>query len=182
MYTVKSEAIVHCACEPVWPSGKALGWKAELGPRFDSLRLSFLFKNCGLWTLSCDFGQTINEILKWLTQLPTLTQNHSGGNSVARVGVRYKIPDPPTSPSLISLNGFCGRKAPCFLLWGCTVGGVYVPCIYSHARWCYRSRFRSLLLCPLSVEFYYFPFFVDSYGGNSPKMLIRRSGITCVAR
>ena len=26
-----------------------------------------------------------------------------------------KIPDPPTSPSLISLNGFSGRKAPCFL-------------------------------------------------------------------
>ena len=24
------------------------------------------------------------------------------------------IPDPPTSPSLISLNGFCGRKASCF--------------------------------------------------------------------
>ena len=32
------------------------------------------------------------------------------------VGVRYKIPDPPTSPSLISLNGFCGRKAKCFHL------------------------------------------------------------------
>ena len=28
--------------EPVWPSGKALGWKAE-GPWFDPLRLSFLF-------------------------------------------------------------------------------------------------------------------------------------------
>ena len=27
-----------------------------------------------------------------------------------------KIPDPPTSPSLISLNGFCGRKAECFFL------------------------------------------------------------------
>ena len=27
-----------------------------------------------------------------------------------------KIPDPPTSPSLISLRGVCGRKAPCFLL------------------------------------------------------------------
>ena len=26
-----------------------------------------------------------------------------------------KIPDPPTSPSLISLNGFRGRKAQCFL-------------------------------------------------------------------
>ena len=26
-----------------------------------------------------------------------------------------KNPDPPTSPSQISLNGFCGRKAQCFL-------------------------------------------------------------------
>ena len=32
-----------------------------------------------------------------------------------RVGVRYKIPNPPTSLSPISLNGFCGRKAPCSL-------------------------------------------------------------------
>ena len=32
-----------------------------------------------------------------------------------RVGVRYIIPDPPTSPSLISLDGFCGRKAQSFL-------------------------------------------------------------------
>ena len=27
-----------------------------------------------------------------------------------------KIPDPPTSPSLTSLHGFCGRKAPCLFL------------------------------------------------------------------
>ena len=27
-----------------------------------------------------------------------------------------KILDPPTSLSLISLNGFCGRKAQCFFL------------------------------------------------------------------
>ena len=32
--------------EPVWPSGSALGWKAE-GPRFDPLRFSFLLKK--LW-------------------------------------------------------------------------------------------------------------------------------------
>ena len=69
------------ASELVWPSGKALGWEAE-GPRFDPLRLSFLFKNCGLWTLSCDFAHTINETLKWLTQLPILMPNHSGGDSV----------------------------------------------------------------------------------------------------
>ena len=49
---------LHAAREPVWPSGKALGWEAE-GPRFDPLRLSFLFKNDGLWTLSCDFAHTI---------------------------------------------------------------------------------------------------------------------------
>ena len=68
--------------EPVWPSGKALGWEAE-GLWFDPLRLSLLFKNCGLWTLSCYFAHTINETLKWLKQLPTLMQNHSGGDSVA---------------------------------------------------------------------------------------------------
>ena len=47
------------------------------------------------------------------------------------------------------------------LLWGRTFGGVYIPCIYSHARWSHRRRFRSLLLCPLSVELYHFPVFVD---------------------
>ena len=71
-------------CKPVWPSGKleSLGWKAE-GPRFGPLRLSFLFKTCVLWTLSGYFAHTINETLKWLTQLPTLMQSHSGGDSVA---------------------------------------------------------------------------------------------------
>ena len=29
--------------------------------------------------------------------------------------MRYRIPDLPTFPSLISLNGFCGRTASCFL-------------------------------------------------------------------
>ena len=33
-------------------------------------------------TLSCDFAHTINEPLKWLTQQPTLMQNHSGGDNV----------------------------------------------------------------------------------------------------
>ena len=43
-----------CACEPVWPSGKALGWQAE-GPRFDTASaLLSLQKDGGLWTLSCD--------------------------------------------------------------------------------------------------------------------------------
>ena len=39
----------------------------------------------------------------------------------------------------------------------CNFGGVYIPWIYSHARWSYRRRFRSLLLCPLSVGHYHFP-------------------------
>ena len=66
-------------CEPVWPSGKALGFE---GPWFDPLWLSFLYKNCGSWTLSCDFAHTINETLKWFAQLPTLMQNHSGAGNV----------------------------------------------------------------------------------------------------
>ena len=37
-----------------------------------SALLSLLFKTCGLWTLSCDSAHTMNETLKWLTQLPTL--------------------------------------------------------------------------------------------------------------
>ena len=41
----------HLSREPVWRSGKALGW-LDLGSNL--LRLSFVFKSCGLWTLSCD--------------------------------------------------------------------------------------------------------------------------------
>ena len=42
--------------EPVWPSGKAFRLvlkQKDLGS--NPLRLPFLFKSCGLWTLSCDF-------------------------------------------------------------------------------------------------------------------------------
>ena len=41
--------------EPVWPGGKAgiSGKQRDLGSNL--LWLSFLFKNCGLSTLSCDF-------------------------------------------------------------------------------------------------------------------------------
>ena len=56
---------------------------------------------------------------------------------------------------------------------GCTFGGVYIPCIYSHARWSYRRRFRSLL-CPLFVERYHFPLFVDSTQVSSNWGWIRR--------
>ena len=44
------------------------------------------------------------------------------------------------------------EKVYCVFFLSCTVGGVYVACIYSHARWSYRGRFRSLLLCPVSTE------------------------------
>ena len=41
--------------EPVWPSGKALGWLAE-GSRLDSAPFSSK-RSRRLWTLSCDFVQ-----------------------------------------------------------------------------------------------------------------------------
>ena len=55
------------ARKPVWPSGKAVGWKAE-GPRFVRIRFGSPFSSkvavCGhcLVTLSL----TINETPKWL--------------------------------------------------------------------------------------------------------------------
>ena len=78
----KKEKKLGDKCEPVWPSGKELGWQAGR-PQFDPFRLCFLSKNGGLWTLSRDFAHTINETLKCLTQLPALVQSHSGGDSVA---------------------------------------------------------------------------------------------------
>ena len=56
MMTSSVNSFWGIASEPDWPGGKALGWYAE-GRRFDSqLRLTFLFKNCDLWTLSHDFA------------------------------------------------------------------------------------------------------------------------------
>ena len=48
--------------EPVWPNGKALSLVSRrTSVRSASALLSLLFKNGGLWTLSCDFAHTINE-------------------------------------------------------------------------------------------------------------------------
>ena len=85
------------------------------GPRFDPLLLSFLFKTCGLWTLSCDFAHTIHETLKCLIRLPALTLSHSGGVSEASkwkdIGTYHPFLPPPTHPSPPSL---ISRKR---LLW-----------------------------------------------------------------
>ena len=66
--------------------------------KFSKVFVSRLVSRCGLavrrlagkqkdlgsirFGLSCDFAHTINETSKWLTQLPTLMQNYSGGDSV----------------------------------------------------------------------------------------------------
>ena len=71
----------------------------------------------------------------------------------------------PVSPSVPKMEGINATGGILFLRM--YFDGVYIPCIYSHARWSYRRRFRSLLLCPLSVERYYFPLFVDSARVNT---------------
>ena len=59
--------------EPVWSSGKAgKAGKRDLGSI--PLWRSFLFKSCGLWTLSCDFVPHNYETLKWLSSLSILMQ------------------------------------------------------------------------------------------------------------
>ena len=57
-------------CEPVWLSGKALGWKAE-GPLFESASALLSLQKLGLVDT---VTLTINETLKWLSSLPTLMQ------------------------------------------------------------------------------------------------------------
>ena len=52
------------AREPVWPSDNP-DKQTELGSNL--LRLSFLFKSCGLWTPSCGFVPHSYETLKWLS-------------------------------------------------------------------------------------------------------------------
>ena len=71
--------------EPVWPSGRAVGWKAE-GPRFESASALLSLQRLWLWTQLVTLSLTINETLKWLSSLPTLCRSHSGGDSVA-VGI-----------------------------------------------------------------------------------------------
>ena len=48
---------------------------------------------------------------------------------------------------------------------GCTFGGVYVPCIYLHARWSYLRQLRyvvaSLICGALLTLFVYFAFICD---------------------
>ena len=44
--------------------------------------------------------------------------------------------------------------------WGCTSGGVYVPCIYTHAGWELPRQLRSLLLCLCSIFRVLFNFLV----------------------
>ena len=46
----------------------------QKGLGLNLLWFSFLFKSCGLWTLSCDFVPYNYETLKWLSSLPTLMQ------------------------------------------------------------------------------------------------------------
>ena len=69
---------VQSSREPIWACGKVLLW-AGSGKQKDldlipSLRLS-------LQTF-CFLDLAANRTLKWLTPLPRLMQNHSGGKSV----------------------------------------------------------------------------------------------------
>ena len=55
-----------------WWYGVRLVSKGDLG--WNLLRLSFLFKSCGLWTLSCVFVPHNYRTLKWPLSLPTSMQ------------------------------------------------------------------------------------------------------------
>ena len=69
----------------------------------------------------------------------------------------------PVSPCVSEMEGMyvnAGRGGGHIFLRMCS------PRIYWYAGWSYFSRFRSLLLSPLSVERYQSPLFVDSKSEN----------------
>ena len=59
--------------EPIWPSGKALVGKQDLGSIL--LRLSSLFESCGMWTL---VSLTVNNMAFIAAQC----RSYPGGDSV----------------------------------------------------------------------------------------------------
>ena len=84
---IKLENVCCSGSEPIWPSGKVLGWYSGKQKDFISITLwlSFLFKSCGLWMMPCDCALIINQTQKQLILLPILMQLHSGGKEVNMV-------------------------------------------------------------------------------------------------
>ena len=80
------------------------GKQRDLGSNL--LRLSFLFKGCGLWPLSCDFVPHKYETLKWLSSLPTIMQkSFRWQQRNARYNYNFPPPPPPPPPSfMVSVN------------------------------------------------------------------------------
>ena len=67
---------VYLFPEPVWPSGKALGWKAE-ELRLESISALLSLQklwSVDMWHCLVTLSLTINETLKWLSSLPILMQ------------------------------------------------------------------------------------------------------------
>ena len=68
----------------------------------------------------------------------------------------------PVSPSVPEMEGIYVTGGILFFRMYLLVEFIYLV-FTLHARWeLPQRRFRSLSLCPLSVERYYFPLFVDS--------------------
>ena len=99
------------------------------------------------------FGVLIGkqQTLLWLFKAPKAYCMQRKIIALNRQGTQQQRPQLPTltAPGM-RVNSTPPKVHP--LIWECSFGGIYIPCIYSHARWRYRRRFRSSLLCPLSVE------------------------------
>ena len=99
------------------------------------LRLSFLLKSCGLWTLFCDFvPHNQNETFKWLTSLHILMLKPFWWRQCSdryRISLfsRLHTPFSPFSPSLISLAVSVDVKHHVYLLTYLLVPGEEMQAI-----------------------------------------------------
>ena len=113
------------------------GKRRDLGS--NPLRLSFLFKRCGLWTLSCGFVLHNYETLKWLSSLPPLIHKSFWWWQCSD---RYIIsPTSPFSPSLINL----------WLLWTLSTMFTYLLTFLVFSNTAHMNWSDVLLPCLLVV-------------------------------
>ena len=132
--------LTNCSTFPHQATGSRLGQAVRryAGKRQDlssiPLRISFLVKGCGLWTLPCDCALTISETLKCPTSLPIVMQ---GSFWCWQCSDRYIISTfpylhtpTPFSPSLISLTVSVDVKH--HVYWSCRWWQYSVRCNLPH--------------------------------------------------
>ena len=109
----------------------------------DSEVVYILAAEAGCLTLSIVFVLTLTQINCSSKLSPRNLLNKKSYITVSWIKIgSFVYLYAPVSPSVPEMEYICHWGLPFFFFFRkkCTFGGVYVPCIYSHARWSWRFR------------------------------------------